>query len=298
VRTQGRAVRIEIDQAGTEWRVKNGYAHRWTETARRVIAEPFELRLPSGELLPVEPDQRVFLVDKLDQVVATDPSKRTRAAELTDGEVVYAVGDIAEGAIDPSGSFEGYREAPKRKKVLRAPKGGRLLLASEPLGARYWARVRFHIRWFLFVLAALAMMHAGVFLGFNLRVFRGHTVDARVSSLRHYTTGSGKSRTTYDMVGAHSLDFSETFNEDARASSFRQLEIGAIIPVTVVDGWPKVTQLGATPTASIGRFFLMLVFMLICAFGYPASRQKSRPWYDQPKVIDEGGGKLYPPPRK
>ena len=105
------AVRVEIDQEGSETCHKHQYTHRWTETRRRASVRPFSLRLASGELLGVEPGEDVFLIDKLDRITRHGMWSRTVTAELTAGERVHAVGVIAE-RLDPRGEQHGYRDVP------------------------------------------------------------------------------------------------------------------------------------------------------------------------------------------
>lgn len=286
----GPAVRVEIDQRGEEWSHKNGWSHRWRETARRVTARPFFLVLPSGEKVRVEPDPGVFLVDKLDQLVRRQHNQRTRAAELTPGEVVYASGALVEGEVDQASAFRGYREPPKRKLVLRAPRGGRMLIASERLGRRYLGRVWFHACWAFYAAAALAFMHGAFFLGYHLRAFRGHVVQARIDKKHTYVTSSGKSRTVHhDLWLAWDGGY---FIEDAASRTFSRVEVGDVVPVVDVAGWRQARALGRAATVSASRALVMIGLSLLMAFGYRHRRERSRPWYDQRKVIDEGRGRL------
>jgi hypothetical protein len=293
VRGKGKAVRVEIDQTGTETRTKNGYSHQWRETARRVTTDPFELELQSGERVAVVPDQRTFLVDKLDAGRRFGgPRTRTRVAELSEGEAVFVVGVLEPGDPDPKASAGNYREAPVRKLVMRAPKGGRMLIASEPLGKRYRARVWFHTRWCFFMILVAALLHGGVFLGYHLRVWRGQTAGATVTDLHTYTRRSGKSSTTYHDVYFKRDDRWEVEHIDATSSSFRKLVKGERIHIMFVENWPDLTVLGDQATVSWARPLWMSLVLLIFAGWYFGARDASRPWYDKDKIVDSGGGKL------
>jgi hypothetical protein len=295
-RGDGKAVRIEIDQVGVERRTKNGYSHSWNETARRVTVDPFEIELASGERVAVAADEKVFLVDKLDGVKRTDHHNRTRIAELSEGEAVYAVGVIEYGDPDPKAGGGHYREAPVRKLLMRAPRGKQLLIASERLGRRFRARVWFHSRWVFYTLLGFALVHGAMFGGYHLRMFAGHAVSATVTQLRTYTVRGGKSSTTYHWVDA-TLDGTGTSEHlDARRGSYWDLKVGSRIQVRVVDGWPKASALGSGPTASAERAVWMIIILLLFVSAFVGARDMSRPWYDKPKILDTGSGRLVPPP--
>ncbi len=295
VRGGGKAVRVEIDQKGTSYKVKSKWRHRFSEIARRVIAEPFELELASGERVAVVPDEKkVFLVDQLDKGrrLGAPDDVRTRTAELSEGEHVYIVGALEEGDPDPKATAGNYREAPVRKLVMRAPRGGRMLIASERLGRRYRGRMWFHARWCFYALVVFAVVHGGLFLGYHLRLFAGHAIGAEVTRVPGYTVRGRRSSTTYHNVYVTGDDDGTRVVLDARSSSYRALRQGDRIELRVVDGWPDMTALGAAPTASFERGLWIMGALLLIIGAYLGNRQSSRPWYDKPIIVDEGDGAL------
>jgi hypothetical protein len=287
------AVRVEIDQIGTETRgSKGGYTHAWNESARRVIARPFLLELPSGEILPVTPNSDVLLVDRIDTVRRTADNLRTLSAELTPGEEVWAAGVLVEEP-DPRGAFAGYRDVPKKRLVLRgAGRRQRLELSSQPRGDRYRARARFHQRWIAYALVALGIVHGTIFFVYHARTFAGRVSYAHVVDKREYWTRSGKSSTHHhrlDLVSEHGR-----FSEEASKKTFRTVGIGDVIAIRSVGerkAPPEYANLGPTPTANgWGCLFGGLAIVLLLV-GYNDARQSSRPWWDRP-VQQRGNGRL------
>jgi hypothetical protein len=295
--SEERAVRVEIDQRGAESRGRGGATYSWTEETRRVYASPFLLRVSPEQTIRVEPDREVQLVDKLDQTIRHNYTQRTLVGELTPGEKVYAVGQLVEGAPLTDAKERGYREAPPRELVLRAPPGGRLLLAAERLGSRYYARARFHLRFLLLGLGALALLQL-LFLPYHLRWLRGRRVVAEVTRRHSYVTGSGKSRTHHHHLYLRRLDLGpvrSSFYLDAAGRSFDRVAVGdrvALLEATLLRRLDL--SLGARPTVQSFAGLLGLGLGLGLAIGFVVRRRSSRPWYDQDRYTVSGKGTLWP----
>ena len=132
------AVRVELEMEGTEHESSGSWSFKWTEKDRRVRVHPFYLRHASGARIRVEPDDNVMLVDAMDGVVKVNLTKRLRVAELMPDEKVFAIGEL-KYAQDPEAQTRGYRGRAEGY-LLVPPRRGRMLLASEPLGARFARR--------------------------------------------------------------------------------------------------------------------------------------------------------------
>ncbi len=289
-----RTVRVEIRQRGAEQRSRNGVNHTWREESRRVEAHPFLLRRSAEAAIRVEPGSEVELVDRLDQTIRHSHHERTLVGELTPGERVFAVGMLSPG--EPiAGGERGYREAPRRELVLQAPPGRRLLLASERLGSRYYARARFHLRWLLLGLAALAFGELVLLHLYWRSAFVGERVVADVTRLHRYTVGSGKSRTTYHHVYLRRIDTGGSFRLDAGGRSFRRLGVGDRVVLREVRVGHRFWQglaLGADPTLHLFPAGLGLGLALGLALTYSARRRTTRPWYARERYDLSGRGPL------
>jgi hypothetical protein len=289
------AVRVELRQHGREHHSRNGTTHTWTEETRRVEARPFLLRRAEGDAVRVEPTAEVQLVDKLDQELRHSHSERTLRGELSPGERVYAAGLLVPGAPLP-GVERGYREAPPRELVLRAPPGGRLLLAAERLGARFFTRMRFHLRWLLLGLGGLAALELVLLQGYWRSWADGERVEAEVTRRHSYSTGGGKSRRTYHHLYLRRSDpYERSFRIDAAASSFKRIPVGARVILREVRRGPLLWRgiaLGAEPTLHLVAVGFALALGIGLAAGFAVRRRSTRPWYDRELYTVSGKGPL------
>jgi len=278
------AMRVEIDLEGREWRVKNGYMHEWRESARRVTAHPFQIKLDSGKLVDVIPSDKTQLVDKLDQLTVNSRTSRMKTAELSPGERVYLVGEMRKEA-DLSGEFVDFREPPAPKWALHAE-----LLSAEPLQDKFRARRGFYARWLIGALAVTALVHGVILAGYYQRMHRGVVVPAVVTGKRSYSTGSGKSRTTHRKVDLRWEG--GTGSEEAGIGTFDRLQSADVIPILIVPGHDDLTQLGNRPTVNWGLVMLAGLVLYGSSAIFGDRRTKTRPWYWQKKIEIGGSGQL------
>ncbi|MCC6521941.1 MAG: hypothetical protein IT373_04710 [Polyangiaceae bacterium] len=283
------AVRVEVVQSGTESESSGSWSHSWTERARRVRVHPFYLRLASGERVRVEPADDALLVDALDGMVLVNRTERIRTAELSPGEQVFVRGTLGRGA-DPEG--ERYRSG--RALVLRATPGHRMLVSSEPLGARFRKRQRTYRRWAVAALVCLCAVQAS-FFSFHALAFGGRTVPGTVEARRaiERTDSEGDPYTDYEvdvlvaLPDAPSLRFTEEVSEGDYALAAE----GSPVAVRHVQAVPSLAELGTGGTVHGVRFALVLPLGLAFYSIYAGARRRSRPWYLRP-VKDTGSGQL------
>ena len=123
--------------------------HEWVEIARRTIAVPFELVLPDGRAIPVEPGGRVILTEPLGTVARRPNDQRVREAALEHGADAYV-----DGVIEA-------RLTGGRKSLVLAPRDDEALLVSrEPLDARPRTWSSFHLGAAGATLLTLSLLHA------------------------------------------------------------------------------------------------------------------------------------------
>jgi hypothetical protein len=296
---QGAPISISIAQLGKETRTKNGWTHRWKETTRSVTVRPFYLRTEDGRTIRVEPDDRVFLVDGLDE---TSRSLNTRqlVSQLTAGEQAYVIGRIEPG-FDPraqAGNDAMYRGA-GTTMVLRPPTQGRMLVSTEPLADRFARRARFHIRW------ALALFLVGVvnqvwFIPYFHRAISGEVVQARITDKRWWTTRSRNGTNYHYAVSAEILPGepiqAPLGDEEVSRRDYNALEYGARVPYLVATDDPSAFEIGQNPTTHCGLLIGAIVVALGMLIGYASSAHNTLPWYDRKRVVHSGGGMLYDSP--
>jgi hypothetical protein len=289
-------VRITITQQGKEWKTKNGWAHRWMETGRQVEVRPFRLALRGGASIPVEPGQQVFLVDKLDRMVLFEGLRRTRTAELSPGERAVISGVLA-GRPGPHAMETAYRGGGS-ELVLQPPRGGQLLISTEPLEQRHQGRAAFHRAWALSFAVFLGACQL-LFAPYTRRLVFGQETQGVIVTKRHYTTKNKSSITHHYQlvlrVDDPRADSPPKVAEDVARSDWDSVKEGDSLPVVTVpapSAFGYDGQLGKQAglhgvAAGLGLFGFagMVVF-------YFARRAASRPWYERKKVVDDGTGHI------
>jgi hypothetical protein len=183
-------ITVDIEQRGREWKGKHSWHHEWREVSRRVDARPFYVVRPNGERVRVEPDQNVFLVDRLDGTDRFEHARRRRTATLRPGEKVAITGVLVRG-FDPRQG--GYRDAAPAL-VLKPPPRGRMLVSTEPLADRHRTRASTYRGLAIAVGVLLAFSHGLLFANVHLQRFGAKRVSAtieRVSSERYWVSRKG-----------------------------------------------------------------------------------------------------------
>lgn len=179
---EGAAVTVRIHQRGEEKLSKGSWNHDWTETKREVTARPFHIVRASGERVRVEPDNRVFLVDKLDGIINdSESNKRYRTATLTRDEQVYVVGTL----MPVPNPAPGAGGDPGTTLVMRPPCGETMLISTEPLADRHARAGRSYLLLALTTGVVMALTH-GVYLYDYYALLLGRRVEAKISGTRTF----------------------------------------------------------------------------------------------------------------
>jgi hypothetical protein len=275
---------VEIDQEGSESESSGSWTFRWTESDRRVTMRPFYVVHRSGTRVRVEPGDRAFLVDAMDGMIAVDLTKRTRVAELSPGEHVYAVGRLERGP-DPEAAGAGYRGA-QQGWVMRPPPGEDLLLSSEPLERRFQRKAKAQrlSAW----IAALHLLFAGfVFHHYLARVFYGADVVGTVVGRNVDTDDDGNH--TYELLVE--LPGGRRLKLEATLGTYTACEHdGTRVPVRYVPRYEPASVLGRGATASVAVMFSMGLLGLMALWRFLV-KQASRAWYER-DLVDTGSGRL------
>lgn len=283
------AVRLEVDQRGTEHENSGVWHTKWTEVSRRVQVAPFYLRLASGARVRVEPTEKVSLVDDMDGVIRVDITRRTRSAELIPGEETYAVGELVEG-FDPEADGGGYRGSP-HGLVLRPPRGRAMSLSSRPLDERFARWTRFDGTAAAFVLLA-GMAVQLIWLPFHDRLWNGQTIEATITKLRHFTTKDSEGDTVHHYeVAARAPGLTSHLEDEVDHDDFKQLKQGQKLPWRIVPGRLDHSAVGPEATAS-GLSLLALLFLPMVLITFFVARRGRRPWYEEDAVEETESGRI------
>lgn len=288
------AVRIEVDQDGTESENSGSWSHTWTEVDRRVMVSPFYLEHASGERIRVEPTTKeVHLMDDLDGVILVDLAKRKRFAELIPGEQVVATGQLRR-SHDPEAGDGGYRGG-GQAWVLTPPKLGPMLLSTKPLDAPFARRSRNYA--IMAVLVSIVAIVGNILLiPYHQRVWTAQTITATITG-RNVTTSTdddGDLSHSYHMAVSN-VDPPLAIWQDVAEEVYNGLPEWSHVPVLYVASRPESSQLGHVPRANGIIALILALAITFIQFFFLARGEYANAWYNESKIVDNGSGMLPKP---
>lgn len=294
----GPAIQLAIQQEGKDIKGKHGWSHSWTERSRAVRVRPFWVRRFTGELVRVEPDERVVLRDDLSRVVRRSYAERVRLAELTPGETVHVTGSLFGANL--SGMGAAYRAA-ATEPVLRPSRVGPMLVSTERPGATSDERAAFYRAWLVGVAVLALALPTVVFPTVALLGLTGHTVRARPAATRQWQVyRKPKNRPGYYVqhYGLRSVreagGGAQVLTDECSAAVWSCVQSGACPEVryTVSALSDGVVQIGVDAQLTDGRAIVLGLVAAALLLVYPFSVFGSRPWYLRRRIVDTGTGKL------
>ncbi len=288
------AIRVTIEQEGTETQSKNQYSHTWTEFDRHIEAVPFYVRTANGERVRVEPPIDVMLVDKLDQMQWHEMTRRRRRAELIPAERAVIEGVLRRGPdpeLQKSGS---YRAATATGWIMLPTKKGGMSVSAESLSRRHDLRAR-AFTWTAVFAIVVGVVAMSVVVPYRVRLLFGKTVVANYSGKETYETrdNKGQKRTHYCtrvlFVDEPGRFLQERFDVDQRDYASLPTTPGRIW-LRYVPSYPWATALGKN--ASVAYWQILVAASILGLSLYRIGRtQRHRRWYEG-QVVDEGKGTL------
>jgi hypothetical protein len=287
-----RAVRLEIDQHGTEQESSGTWSHTWTETGRRLTVHPFYLRTRTGQRVRVLAGDQARLMDALDGKILVNRTERTCSAELTSGETVSAFGQLSRGRDPEAAPEAGYRSA-AIGWVLLPPDGGKMLLSSYPIDRPFHERA-FRILWFVVVLLALVVAGQSAFVGYHLRASLGQPLAASVKEAKiveeKTDDGVEVKRMVTVTLPITGTERDRTVTREVTRESYPSATPQRTIAVLREPVFSTM-NFGEHPTAPFWVVFAVCAIALMCLFVGDGDRPDAR-WYLEQKVVDNGSGRL------
>lgn len=282
------AVKVSIEQAGSESESSGSWSHSWIEIDREIVVAPFLLELPDKQLVRVEPPENVDVADALDQKVWIDRNKRVLSAELVPGEHIFARGRLQRS--DVAAPSSAYRDVTWGWALV--PADGQMLLSSEPLGAGMRARAEFHRYFALVALLLFVGLQTSLFWFYSRAA--GSTVIGTITNKRYYTTtdSDGDSHDYYEITLAPDIAVEHRL-VNISSYDYARVDVGSTIPVRRAS--PSNWNLGESPTIGMWHGIAMVVLCIALPLTYKLRRRSSRPWFRR-KVNETGPGRL-PSPR-
>lgn len=280
------AVEITIEQRGREYRVKNGYRHRWTEEGRTTAVRRFHLVLDDGTKVEVRPPDDVVLVDEL-ETTSQRGMTRTRTARLTRGESVAVSGVLSE--VPVAGGAGGYRGGSAKGYLLVPPPGA--VISAAHLAEASWRWSRFHWLWSAVIVVAVTLGQTFFWIDFYDVAWLGERRTAEVVRLDTYETSSRHGRTPH-FVARGRLDDGEELEAEVTARTFIGLAEGDRIPWRVVRGRASHHQIGARLQAEWVHLLLFVVANALLAGAYFLHRNGTTRWWEHERLVEDHPGRL------
>lgn len=285
---------IRVEQVGKEWCHKGAWNHSWTEVNRQKLVRPFFIRTPNGQLVRIEPEQNVKVHDEFSRTDRGSLTQRVRTAELTHGEEVHVFGTVTgAGTAATQGAYRDSGQTP----VVRAPRIGAMQISSEKPGETANKRSKFYRGWaiglLLWMLFALTIMHGN----YVTLMLTGDVVMATPNATKVWRewvkpkNQPGYWRYHY-MVRASAEG--NILEEEVSQSLYNQVSAGEYgkLPFLVSSVRPSVYQFGTEPLTSDGAGFVGALVAIVLGLAFPLFARSSRPWYDQKRFNEGGGGRL------
>jgi len=279
---------VEIDQLGFESCSKGRWSHRWMESDRRTLAQPFYVREPGGRRIRVEAAADVRIVDDLDEVIRLSEDRRTRVAAISPGEEVYVFGVLGKGR-DPEMAAS-YRDG-GQGPVLRSPDAAHMLIATTSPAAGFRASARVHAIWVV-VFILLASVFQFVHLMHSVRVAAGETASATVLATPTYPTKGNKGAIYHHFAVKTRAPGGSVFEDEVEEEDWAKLSEGSPIAIVHVPGRQGYEILGDRSTVHIASGLVPLIACVFFFFGYLGHRQAIRPWHERSSIQNDGTGRL------
>jgi hypothetical protein len=287
------ALWCEITQQVENQRARGGrWFHRWNEVTRRTHTPSFRIETLDGEQVYVAPDDAALFAADLSTVYPPDrPFQRLRVAALRPADACFVRGELSLGHYP--GAPGSYREG--TGWILRPPRDGRMLVATEAIGSRYRGRIE--------LLGWLGALLAVLFIGFNavvtlplvLASALGTCDVAEVTRESSYITKDKNRTHTHYLLEARTSDGLTISSEVPAppyfaARSARERGDRATVPVLRVGRWQFGSYLGTVPWASDVWVWGPVFIGVGLAFFLRSAYLSERPWYDR-DVLNERGGR-------
>ena len=287
------AMRVVVEQTGSEAESSGSWTTTWTETRRSVEVVPFYVVHRSGERVRVEPGRGAKLVGPLPVIAErVDASRRTRIAKIAADEAVWVTGVLTRDR-DPEGAG-GYRGA--SGWVMRAARH-EMLISSEPPESRLLEDAERSRTWMvvfeiLFVVMWLAHLH------YHALVLFGHVTTARVRGTDMGGCGAdddGVNRCSSLLVNVRvGSAFDDAWEVTSSAYTSMGQRTGETVPAFACFGPLGVLSTsvpGSAPLALVWPTLVTTTAWLGLALAAFAFRRPKR-WHDGALVIDRVDGRL------
>jgi hypothetical protein len=293
-------VQVDITQEVKNHTSKNSRWHTWNEVARTVRPGPFYLVREGLPPVYVEPDENALVVDTLETSYPLPmASRRIRTADVKVGESFFAYGDLQEGPHPRArdayrGSAMGW--------VLRPPRRGRMLLATEGIRDRYKDRVSYLWKSGIICGAIFLGLHAWFTLPFVAATVLGTRTTAEVVRTDTYVTHHKNSTTRHYELITRSADGFEltqdvpSFVYDRARDALARGDT-VVVPIVRTRDWKWASFVGPDPYVSGPWIVMGVICFAITLLAVRGTYKGKYAWYDKKKLSEHGGSGHWTEPR-
>jgi hypothetical protein len=277
------AVRVMVEQEGSEAESSGSWTVTWTEKRRHVTVAPFYVVHASGERVRVEPGNETHLAADLVATERIDRSLRRRIARIAEGQEVWITGELAKGR-DPHAAG-GYRGA--SGWVMRPSRDGTMRVSTElPEAALLRERKRARFWTVVFALLFVAMM--GSHLEYHALLFSGRQVLATVADKRVMSNDDSESYELRFRAGGGASTIEDTLL--VSSATFDAWAPPNPFPAFAAFGPLPCIEPGDAPRALASPTLVALGVWLVLAI--TAANPRRRQWHEGARVDESESGRL------
>ena len=280
---QSHAMRVTLEQEGSESESSGSWTTSWNENGRRVITvAPFFVVHESGERVEPGADARLE-----NDVVAithrTNVKHRQRIAEIVEGDDVWVTGILRKEA--DAGGQGGYRGG--MVWVMRPARSEPMVVSVQGPETRLNRRA-VASRWLAIALALTFVVATVTQIRFYMLLAGGHTASARITSMKEISTDEGPNDCKSALVVTDTEG--HTFNDEITLACTSGVAVDATFPCFAAFGAEMVVP-GDGPRARVLPVIVTTIAWFVLALiGRRAGRPKR--WYDGDRLNESESGRL------
>jgi Protein of unknown function (DUF3592) len=291
----GAFVELTITQAGVERGERDRYVE-WTEVSRTLVEHPFLLRTHEGSEVLVRTDPFVDLVDRLQQTWRIGPTMRTRTACVDEGEQLWVEGELR-SEYDRASS-DPYRGATKLRWIIEAPRSGRLLVTSKPVGADLRRASLLSAGGALALIGLLCFFQLVVFADFRALRAHGVVTQATITSRQDWQSHSkGDSRHHFEWIVEYDTPSGpRRAREEVSDKAYQAHPPGDRVPVTYLSVRPEVMQIGPLSEVGVDSYSiwgtLTIAGLALIVINWRRTVSRKLKWSRRDKLVERVPGDL------
>lgn len=270
---QEHAIRVTLQQEGSESESSGSWTTNWTERGKRVTTvAPFVVVHQSGERVRVEPGADARLENDVIAITQrTELNLRKRIAEIVKGDDVWVTGILRKEA--DAGGQGGYRGG--KAWVMRPARSEPMVVSVQAPEARLQRRA-VASRWLAIFLALTFFVATVTQIRFYVLLARGHAASASITSMKEIATDDGPNDCKSVLLVTDAEG--RTFNDEITLACAYGVAVGTTFPCFAAFGAEMVVPGDGPRARVIPAVLTTIAWFVLALIGRRAGRPKR--WYD------------------